>query len=91
MACFSLDEMEGLSERQGRSVGVPDMGKSLYEDSFELGSSLHLPTNCVISFYFTPLHLFSFFFSSSFSFHVVVVVLFIILFFFFYGVQEHVL
>lgn len=88
MASFSLDEMEGLSERQGRSVGVPDMGKSLYEHSFELGSSLHIPTNCVISFYFSPLHL-SFFFL-PFSFHVVV------LFFIFYfteskKVQEHVL
>lgn len=69
---FRLDEGEWLhshwmrwrgclSVKADRS-GSPIWVKSLYEDSFELGSSLHIPTNCAISFYFPPLHPFFFFF-----------------------------
>lgn len=64
----SLDEM-GMSERQGRSVGVPDMGKSV--DTRMQVESWIIPadtTNHVISFSFPPLACYSFSFCPRFHF-----------------------
>lgn len=52
----SLDEM-GMSERQGRSVGVPDMGKSVdTRMQVEVGSSLQIPRTMSSRSPFHPLH-----------------------------------
>lgn len=85
MACFSLDEMEGLSERQGRSVGVPDMEVSIRGTRLNLDHPCICPRTVSSRSTFPPC-IYLFFSLGSFSFHVVV-----LFFIFFYGVQKHVL
>ncbi|CAP85927.1 hypothetical protein PCH_Pc20g05980 [Penicillium rubens Wisconsin 54-1255] len=47
----------GMSERQGRSVGVPDMGKSVdTRMQVEVGSSLQIPRTMSSRSPFHPLH-----------------------------------